>query len=129
MKKLLSLLLVFTLCISFAACNNGYKSQSHVYKKSLVSAAGEEPDVSEVETALELLEKAIYNSLRRVDVSTKYSSKQLVVILMDANAENSEIVAQRIIGVFNKLYTGGKIRMEYGIAQMDKKGKIATVTE
>ena len=94
-----------------------------------VSAAGEEPDVSEVETALELLEKAIYNSLRRVDVSTKYSSKQLVVILMDANAENSEIVAQRIIGVFNKLYTGGKIRMEYGIAQMDKKGKIATVTE
>ncbi len=94
-----------------------------------VSVAGEEPDVTEVETALELLEKAIYNSLRRVDVSTKYSSKQLVVILMDANAENSEIVAQRIIGVFNKLYTGGKVRMEYGIAQMDKKGKIAVTAE
>ncbi|MBR2933653.1 MAG: hypothetical protein IKC33_05030, partial [Clostridia bacterium] len=46
MKKLLSLLLVFTLCISFAACNNGYKSQSHVYKKSLVSAAGEEHTVT-----------------------------------------------------------------------------------
>ncbi len=94
-----------------------------------VSVSGEEPDVTEVETALELLEKAIYNSLRRVDVSTKYSSKQLVVILMDANSENSEIVAQRIIGVFNKLYTGGKIRMEYGIAQMDKKGKIAVTAE
>jgi hypothetical protein len=94
-----------------------------------VSATGEEPDVSEVEMALELLEKAIYNSLRRVDVSTKYSSKQLVVILMDANSENSEVVAQRIIGVFNKIYTGGKIRMEYGIAQMDKNGKIAVTAE
>ena len=90
-----------------------------------VPATGEEPDVTEVETALELLEKAIYTSLRRVDVSTKYSSRQLVVILMDANAENGELVAQRIIGVFNKLYTGGKIRMEYGIAQMDKNGKVA----
>ncbi|MBR4112636.1 MAG: diguanylate cyclase [Ruminiclostridium sp.] len=94
-----------------------------------VPATGEEPDVTEVETALELLEKAIYTSLRRVDVSTKYSSKQLVVILMDANAENGELVAQRIISVFDKLYTGGKIRMEYGIAQMDKNGKIAVNAE
>ena len=46
MKKLLSLLLVFTLCISFEACNNGYQSQSRVYKKSLVSAAGEEHTVT-----------------------------------------------------------------------------------
>ena len=94
-----------------------------------VPATGEEPDVTEVETALELLEKAIYTSLRRVDVSTKYSSKQLVVILMDANAENGELVAQRIVSVFDKLYTGGKIRMEYGIAQMDKNGKIAVNAE
>ena len=93
------------------------------------SATGEEPDVAEVETALELLEKAIYTSLRRVDVSTKYSSKQLVVILMDANAENGELVAQRIISVFNKLYTGGKIVMEYGIAEMDKKGKVHLTNE
>lgn len=94
-----------------------------------VPATGEEPDVTEVETALELLEKAIYTSLRRVDVSTKYSSKQLVVILMDANAENGELVAQRIVSVFDRLYTGGKIRMEYGIAQMDKNGKIAVNAE
>ena len=85
-----------------------------------VSSTGGEPEISEVEAALEILEKAIYNSLRRVDVSTRYSSKQLVVILMNANAENSELVAKRIIEVFNKLYTSGKIRLEYGIAQMKK---------
>ena len=89
-----------------------------------VSANGGEPEISEVEAALEILEKAIYNSLRRVDVSTRYSSKQLVVLLMNANAENSEIVAKRIIDVFNKIYTDGKIRLEYGIAQMNTENEI-----
>lgn len=90
-----------------------------------VSSTVEEPDITETELALELLEKAIYTSLRRVDVSTRYSSRQLVVILMDANAENAGKVSERIVETFEKLYTGGKIRMEYGIAQMDKSGKIA----
>ena len=78
-----------------------------------------EPDVTETETALELLEKAIYTSLRRSDVSTRYSSKQLIVILMDANEENGDMVAGRIIECFNKLYTGEKIHIKYGIARMD----------
>ena len=89
-----------------------------------VSANGGEPEISEVEAALEILEKAIYNSLRRVDVSTRYSSKQLVVLLMNANAENSEMVAQRIIEVFNKMYVNGKIRLDYGIAQMNKESQL-----
>jgi len=81
---------------------------------------GEEPDVPETELALQLLEQAIFSSLRRVDVSTRYSSKQIVVILMDASTENGEPVAKRIIETFNKLYTGGKVAMEYGIAKLDK---------
>lgn len=78
-----------------------------------------EPDADETELALELLEKAIFTSLRRSDVSTRYSSKQLIVILMDANAENGDIVSARIIECFNKLYTGGKVTVDYGIARMD----------
>ena len=77
-------------------------------------------DPDEAEIALEMMEQAIYTSLRRVDVSTRYSSKQIIVILMDANKENGALVAQRIIDCFNKLYTGKKISFEYGIAQMDK---------
>ena len=68
---------------------------------------------------MELLEKAIYTSLRRSDVSTRYSSKQLIVILMDANGENGDMVAGRILESFNKLYTNGKVQIEYGIARMD----------
>lgn len=74
----------------------------------------------ETEIALEMMEQAIYTSLRRVDVSTRYSSKQIIVILMDANEENGILIAQRIIDCFSRLYTGRKISFEYGIAQMDK---------
>ena len=83
-----------------------------------VSEVGE-PDTSESELALELLEKAVYTSLRRSDVSTRYSSKQLIVILMDANAENGDLVSGRIIECFNRLYTGGRVTVDYGIARMD----------
>ena len=74
----------------------------------------------ETDIALEMMELAIYKSLRRVDVSTRYSSKQIIVILMDANEDNGKLVANRIIDCFNKLYTNKKISFEYGIAQMDK---------
>lgn len=83
-----------------------------------VSEVGE-PDAAETELALDLLEKAIYTSLRRSDVSTRYSSKQIIVILMDANAQNGDIVSCRIIECFKKLYTGGKVIVDYGIARMD----------
>lgn len=86
---------------------------------TVVENDSQEPDVAETELALELLEKAIYTSLRRSDVSTRYSSKQLIVILMDANGENGDMVAGRILESFNKLYTNGKVQIEYGIARMD----------
>ncbi len=81
--------------------------------------SSQESDAAETELALELLEKAIYTSLRRSDVSTRYSSKQLIVILMDANEENGDMVAGRIIECFNRLYTGEKVSIDYGIARMD----------
>ena len=79
-----------------------------------------DPGPDEIEAALEMLDKAIYTSLRRVDVSTRYSSKQIIVILMDANSENGDLVAKRIISCFEKLYIGRQLRVEYGIAKMER---------
>lgn len=83
-----------------------------------VSEIGE-PDATEAELALELLEKAIFTSLRRSDVSTRYSSKQIIVILMDADASNGDLVSARIIECFGRIYTGGKVTVEYDIARLD----------
>lgn len=75
-------------------------------------------DVTEAEIVLEMLEKAIYISLRRSDVSTRYSSKQIIVILMDASEENGDMVAGRILKCFNELYKGKNVQIDYGIASM-----------
>ena len=81
----------------------------------------DEPDTEEIETALDMLDKAIYTSLRRIDVSTRYSSRQIIVLLIDANEENGDIVARRIISCFKKLYVGGNIVIDYGLTKMEGK--------
>ncbi len=75
----------------------------------------------EMELALNMLEQSIYSSLRRVDISTRYSTKQVIVILLDANEENSENVAKRILSNFEKLYLGKNVSFDYGIAQIEDK--------
>ena len=93
---------------------------SHTVQTVLFTVTeSEDIDSTETELALELLEKAIYLSLRRSDVSTRYSSKQMIVILMDTDAQNGDKVAARIIESFGRLYTGGKVTVDYGIARMD----------
>ncbi len=72
------------------------------------------------EKAIEYMEQAIYKSLRRIDVSTRYSNKQIIVILMDSNIENGKHVAERIISCYRELAGDSKISFEYGIAMMDK---------
>ena len=87
---------------------------------TLAENEGDPAGVEETEAALEMMEQAIYVSLRRSDITTRYSSKQIIVILMDADAENGGIVAQRIIECYSRLYTGGKVAFEYDLTQMDK---------
>ncbi len=85
------------------------------------SESGAVREQNEIDTALEMLEQAIYTSLRRADVSTRYSSKQIIVLLMDADAEKGGMVANRIIDCFKKIYKGPDIRIEYDIAEMESR--------
>lgn len=75
----------------------------------------------EMELALNMLEQSIYSSLRKVDISTRYSTKQIIVILLDANRENTENVAKRIIENYEKIYVGKNVKFDFGIAEIDKK--------
>ncbi len=75
-------------------------------------------DPNETEKAIELLECAIFTSLRRVDVSTRYSSRQLIVILFDVAEGNGEKVADRILETYQRLYQG-PLTFEYDIVKME----------
>ena len=75
----------------------------------------------EIDAALETLEQAVFTSLRRVDVSTRYSSQQLIVILMDADTINGDMVAQRVAECFKKIYSGKSVILNFDIAKMEAK--------
>lgn len=81
------------------------------------SADGNTADSAEANTALECLDKAIYSSLRRVDISARYSSTQTIVILMDTTPEKSEPVINRIVKNYNELYSGN-ITLTHNLAQI-----------
>lgn len=74
----------------------------------------------EEETVIELLERAVVTSVRRVDVATRYSSRQFIVVLMDANEQNGKNVADRILNNLSKMYRGD-LYFEYDIVRMDGK--------
>ena len=76
---------------------------------------------ADIESALDLLKEVTYSSLRHADISIIYSSKQLIVILMDVNSENGDMVAGRIIENFNKVYKDGKVHISYDIDRVESR--------
>lgn len=62
-----------------------------------------EISLERIEDSLVLLESAIVRSLRRGDVTSRFSSTQQVVVLMDATKEDGEMVAERILKKYHSL--------------------------
>lgn len=79
------------------------------------------PAMGEIEFVLDLLNQAVYTSLRKVDASTKYSSRQVIVLLVDSNTSNGDIVAQRVIRTFESMYTAKRYHLVYDITKMPEK--------
>ena len=67
---------------------------------------------------MEKLDEAIFTSLRRVDISTRYSSVQTMVLLLDATPDNAEIVINRILNQYNDMYHDESLRIEYSFAEI-----------
>ena len=55
-------------------------------------------------------------SLRGVDVGTRYSSSQFLVVLMGTEKENIRVVTDRIIQNYFKLYGGKDITLTFDVA-------------
>ena len=87
----------------------------------LFTLQNEYADPVEIEQAVELLDRAIFTSLRKADVSARYSSRQVIVMLYDSNENGGQICAERIISCFNKLYTGN-LTFGYDIVKMENSG-------
>ncbi len=68
--------------------------------------------------AMSTLEVAAAYSLRMVDVGSRYSSLQYIVVLVDTNIENGRMVADRVVNQFYKIYAGSGVMLSYDIQTM-----------
>ena len=82
------------------------------------SVSGVKSKVTDRDQVMEYLEKAISLSIRTVDVMTRYSSTQYAVILMNLTMENTEIVTNRIMTEFLKMYDKQDFYVHYDAAEL-----------
>ncbi len=76
--------------------------------------------IDEKEQAMTRMEKTIQASLRTVDVCTRFSSEQFLVILMNAEKEDIEIIVKRIFENFHNVYDGKTMVLDYDVAELTK---------
>lgn len=74
-----------------------------------------EEEVMKIQNSLALLEKAIAQSLRRGDVTSRISLTQQIVILMGANKENGMHVVGRMVQCYDGLAGEEGLKIEYDI--------------
>ena len=65
--------------------------------------------------AMERLRASIQKSLRSSDVYARYSVSQFILLLSSATFENSEMVMDRILSVFNKSYVRKDVAVNYSL--------------
>ena len=82
------------------------------------SVSGVKSTVTDRDQVMEYLEKAISLSIRTVDVMTRYSSTQYAVILMNLTMKNTEIVTNRIMTEFLKMYDKQDFYVHYDAAEL-----------
>lgn len=80
-------------------------------------------EISDLDDAMSVLERCIVGSLRKGDVTSRYSSSQQVVIMIDSNQENGHMIAERIIANYFRMYDNYNLDLVYNIEEILAKTK------
>ncbi len=92
------------------------RQETQILLFTLFSSDGSDIDLERMEVAMQCMEQSICKSLRGVDVGTRYSSSQFLVVLMGTEKENIRVVTDRIIENYFKLFGGKDITLTFDIA-------------
>ena len=103
------------LCHAEARVNARNGNTSHIV---LVSVSGKGEKIltkQSLEQAMERLGEHIRLSLRRGDAYTQCSMNQYIIMLREANYENSCMVSQRIVSAYNKAHPRSSANISYSV--------------
>ncbi len=102
--------------------------ERYEYRMQLIMITMEttDPDnfyIDKREQAMACMEKVIKASLRNVDVCTRFSSEQFLVILMNAGKEDISVITNRIFDNFYKVCKDESVVLGYDIAELKNDAK------
>ncbi len=100
--------------------SNRSNQKTQILLFTLFSSDGSDVKLERMETAMQCMEQAICKSLRGVDVGTRYSSSQFLVVLMGTEKEDIHIVTDRIVQNYFKLFGGKDITLSYDAANLQQ---------
>lgn len=76
-------------------------------------------DLYDRNNVMQYLENAIIETVRSVDVTTRYSSTQQLVMFINLNDNSIQIVVERIMKEFYQMYDKGDMMLTYDIANLN----------
>lgn len=75
--------------------------------------------IDELESAMGCMELAIQQTIRNVDIYTRYSSVQFLVILIEAKDPNVNLIMDRIFHNYGQMYGTDTILPSFSVAKVD----------
>ena len=77
-----------------------------------------EPTKTDISKAMRTLEDCVKGTLRKNDVSARYSGNQFIVVLIDADARSREVAIGRILDNWNVNNLNQNILLKYDMEEM-----------
>ncbi len=87
----------------------------HISLITVTGENGEDLPRRSLDRAMDNLEELIRTNLRKGDIISRCSSSQFVMMLPQANYENSCMVSQRLILSFSRRYPHSPVRLDYSV--------------
>lgn len=91
----------------------------HIALISMTAENGGELSKRSLDRAMDNLQEQVQLNLRRGDVAARCSISQFIVLLPQANYENSCMVCERIIKAFYRQYPHSPAKLHYSVQPMD----------
>ena len=100
-----------------------YNHKCHLVMITVDAVSDNTMFIEDIEQALHCMEMAIRGNIRNVDICTRYSSMQYLVILIEAGTDKIPMVMERIFNRYYKLYGRNDFTPRYEFRQMLENGE------
>ena len=98
-----------------------YKCHCYLVMVTLETEADSVLNIEDIEYALECMEQAIRQKIRKVDVCTRYSSMQYLIILFEADEKRIPNIMERIFGQYREQCGKKNLLPNYDYMSMTEK--------